>query len=341
MSKLIKRLVAISMSLFLAFSNSMICLAEDNATREVIVEKGDYVFHLTEIDKGDEGIIRMYSNDNARSIKGLDETKCLLYALGYNEKYVEGLTSNEVQEYALASEIIVSSAYMKTDEKGNATYIDAETALEEVEVARDREQTQINNLINGIATVETDTKENAYMQVIHSATISGEICKMQVSAEWLTMPIIRSYDSIGACGQYLNCLTGTEECKVSYTKMELQGGTYHKEIVNTTVDDIEPANNDGWAGAAAVFKLPTDVTSSDYSILYSNYSVSFSYKGKVTEPDHRLNFNTMGSYMHSTIGVVFEPSVSIDTSGGNAGIGISVVGMKDTLSVWLALSYVP
>lgn len=65
MGKLIKRLVAISMSLLLTFTNSMICLADDNVAREVVVEKGDYVFHLAEIDKGDEGIIRMYSNDNA------------------------------------------------------------------------------------------------------------------------------------------------------------------------------------------------------------------------------------------------------------------------------------
>ena len=213
MGKLIKRLVAISMSLLLTFTNSMICSADDNVAREVVVEKGDYVFHLAEIDKGDEGIIRMYSNDNARSIKGLDETKCLLYALGYNEKYVEGLTSNEVQEYALASEIMVSSAYMKTDEKGNTTYVDAETALEEVEIARDREQTKINNLINGIAPaeVEIDYEENAYMQLIHGVAITGEICELVVSAEWLTMPIIRSYDSVGACGQYLNYLPGTEK----------------------------------------------------------------------------------------------------------------------------------
>lgn len=31
----------------------------------------------------------------------------------------------------------------------------------------------------------------------------------------------------------------------------------------------------------------------------------------------------------------------IGASGANTGIGISVVGLKDTMSVWLAISYAP
>lgn len=179
------------------------------------------------------------------------------------------------------------------------------------------------------------------MRVIHGAAITGEICELVVLAEWLTMPIIRSYDSVGACGQYLNYLPGTEECEISYDKKELIGGYVYDDTIEKTIDNFKPASVEGWAGTSVVFKLPVDITSSDYSILYSNYSVLFSYEGKVTEPDQRLNFNTIGSYMHSTIGLVFEPSVSIDTSGVDAGIGISVVAFKDTMSVWLALSYVP
>ena len=343
MNKLVRKLVVVCMSVFLAFANSTICLANDNIVRYIAVEYGDFKFSLKEIDAGEEGVVRIYSNNNARSIKGVVETKSLLYALGYNEKYVEGLTINEVQKYASASEIMVSSAYMKTDENGNTTYVNKETALEAVKVAREEEETKINNLISGIATAETeiDYEENAYMHVIHGASITGEICEMVVLAEWLTMPIIRSYDSVGACGQYLNYLPETGKCEISYDKKELVGGYVYNNTIETTSSDITPASVDGWAGAAYIFKLPVDVVSSDYSILYSNYSVLFSYEGAITEPDQRLNFNTIGSYMHSTIGLVFEPSISIDTSGANAGIGISVVGIKDTMSVWLALSYVP
>jgi len=46
------------------------------------------------------------------------------------------------------------------------------------------------------------------------------VCHNTVIGEWLTMPAIRSYDSIGACGQYMTYTPNTGECTVYYDKIE-------------------------------------------------------------------------------------------------------------------------
>lgn len=67
----------------------------------------------------------------------------------------------------------------------------------------------------------------------------------------------------------------------------------------------------------------------------------YQYDGKITEPDQSLNFNAIGTYTHTTIGLALSPSVSIATSGSSAGIGISIVVFKDVMSVWLEINYTP
>lgn len=196
---------------------------------------------------------------------------------------------------------------------------------------------------NGIVTVETeiDYEENAYMMVIHGASIKGAVCDMAVNAEWLTMPAIRSYDSVGACGQYLDCLPGTGTCEVSYERKEIVPGGTHEDTISRPISNIQLANDNGWAGMAAVFKLPEDIVSPEQTILYSGFYVEFGYKGEITLPDQRVNFNTIGSYTHATIRLTASPSISISTGGIDAGIGISIAIFKDKMSVWLALNYVP
>lgn len=276
-------------------------------------------------------------------MRGIEETRNLLCVLGYSKKLVEKMSVDELQEYASASDIIVSIAYMKTDEKGNVSYVDEETALREVEVAKEIEKNNINNLINGIAPAyqEIDSEWNDYMKVTYMVSITGEDCYNTVIGEWLTMPAIRSYDSIGGCGQYMSYTPNTGECKVYYDQTSTINGSTTTTEVEKTITNIQGANENGWAGAAAVFKLPSDTVTSDFSLVYSNFTVLFQYEGKITEPNQNLNFNSIGTYTHATIGLSVSPSVSIDTSGADAGIGVSIVGFKDKMSVWLEINYTP
>lgn len=343
MKKFMKSTCIISLSILLAFSNLTTVLASQHTGNNIMVKSGEYTFGVYESDNGASGVVRRYTNDNTRSIKGVDETKNLLYALGYSENIVEKFTVDELKEYASAPEIIVSVTYIRTDEKGNMTYVDEETALKEAEVVKEAEQNNINNLINGItpAYQEIDVEINDYMKVTYCVRVNGEVCDAYVIGEWLTMPAIRSYDSIGGCGQYMSYTPKTGECTVYYDKIETVNGQTTTTSVERAITNIQGANKDGWAGAAAIFQLPGNIVTSTHTVLYTDFSVIFKYDGKITEPDQSLNFNAIGTYRHSTVAVTGNPSVSISTSGVDAGIGISVDRFKDTMSVWLEINYTP
>lgn len=341
--KKIKKLLILTVCMFMFFTNSAVFIASEEKVDNIVVSKNGYTFYLSETDRNEEGLVRTYSNNNTHRTSDIEETKNLLYAMGVSETVVEKFSIEELQEYANASEIITSVLYLKTDEKGNITYVDEMTALQESEIARKIEEDNICNIVNGIAPAysDVDCEINDYMKVTFMLNGTGDTCHCVVIGEWLTMPAIRSYDSIGGCAQYMTYTPNTGECTVYYDQISTVNGNTTTTEIEKTITNIQGANESGWAGAAAVFKLPSDTVTSDFRLVHSDFTVIFQYNGKITEPDQSLNFNAIGTYTHATIGLSISPSVSIDTSGADAGIGLSIIGFKDKMSVWLEINYTP
>lgn len=158
------------------------------------------------------------------------------------------------------------------------------------------------------------------------------------------MPFFRGYDSIGACA-----MNGTITPNTSYGKYSYNTKTFNMGNVTTipsgdiTITDKENAVNGNWYGSAGIFNLPNDPGGSGgTSVMHTDFTAYYEYKGHVSQPNIESYFNTVGSYSHATLGLSTDPSISIDTSGtASASIGLSLVSLTDVRNAEREIHYIP
>ena len=239
---------------------------------------------------------------------------------------------------------MVSVSYSKVNEDGDVIYLDEETALKEAEAANEFQEANLMNQMSGIATAsyDIDVSLDSYMKITYSVSINGEVCESIVIGEWLTMPAFRGYDSIGACAKYMTITPNTAECTIYYDQTVVKNGKMVTGNVTKSITDIKTDTENGWAGIAAVFNLPNDSRASAYFALTTNLTAIFKYQGKIEFPEQRLNFNAVGTYSHTTLGISLgSPGVSINQDGADVSIGMSIAAMQEKRSVLLEIQYTP
>lgn len=284
--------------------------------------------------------VRTYENKGGtlRS-NSLAQTKELLVALGMDKEAVDNLSSDVLNEFANSSYISVSTAYTKTDANNQTIYVDEATALAE---SKRIESERMNNFKQGIAPLVTDEFEDTYMKIVHTATpVGGGTYRFITDATWLTMPFFRGNDSVGSCAMNVTVTNTTRNGNYSYDKNTIVLGQISTTKQSGNIADVKNAVNGNWYGSAGIISLPNDIYGDTSSVVYTNYKAHYEYAGKVNYPQLESNFNSVGSYDHATFAVGASPSLTIDTSGVSASIGLDVFGVTDTRSAEVSVHYVP
>jgi len=334
-----KKLLSALLSLTMVIAISSTAFAADmpiTKTEETVYVNG-YNFTITESTTPDYTVSRTFTRDEAtttRSTPNDDETKAMLLALGMDESEIEAIPLDTLHDYATSEEITVITSYSKRDETTNTTInLPEETALEE-------------------AAALSEEQENYAIQKSQGITTAGEMPNdsttpgfFKDSATWLTMPVFRGYDSIGACAMNGTVTPNTSSGKYSYTtKLFNMGSVSTSKSGDITITDISNEVNGNWYGSVGVFNLPNDVANPNtgVSIMHTDLQAYFEYKGHVSQPKVESYFNTVGTYTHTTISLGFSPSVSIDTSGSvSASIGIEPGINKDVRNAEREVHYIP
>lgn len=347
-----KKFLSIILSLAMIFSISASAFAAEsgNITKKTVSQDG-YTFEISEQVDSNFKVVRSYekpqnsveSREALSEESNLDETKALLVALGMQERSVEKLSYDTLQEFSDGETIYVSTAYTKVNETGVVSPLSASTAIEEANTLKAQQNAIYMDMAQGVALAAdySDYFEDSYMRVDFAASYQGDGAYLySVDGEWLTMPFFRGFDSIGSCAMNGTVTNSTRDGYYSYdiTYVNLTGNTY-----DTYEDDITSVKNaitGNWYGSAGVFNLPNNVYGEYSSILYDNFFAHYEYQGHVTSPSEPRWFNTVASYDHATISIAFSPSVSIDLGGDvSASIGLAIVGTTDTRSVEFEIYY--
>lgn len=295
--------------------------------------------HITEKVDGYGRIIRTYENKSNVSSYNLVDTKELLVTLGMDEDAVNNLSPDVLNEFANSPYVTVSTAYTRTNSNNQTVYVDEATALAE---SKRIETQRMNNFRQGVVPLVTDQFEDTYMKIVHTATpIGGGSYRFITDATWLTMPVFRGKDSVGSCAMNVTVTNATRSGNYSYDMTTISLGQTSTTNKKGTISDFKNAVNGNWYGSGGVVDLPLDVYGDTSSIMYTNYKSHYEYAGKVNYPELESNFNSVGSYDHATFAIDVSPSLSIDTSGPSASIGLGVIGVTDTRSAEVSVHYVP
>ena len=270
-----------------------------------------------------------------------DATKDLLASLGMEEAFISKLSEEDLQEYSNSSEIMAVTSYTKKDADGNTVNVTKEEALNAA-VTRAIVPTPDPG---GWASYETSyTDSYMYIAYVVSYRGNGEY-KFSVDSTWLTMPIFRGTDSLGACAQNMTVENNTRSGWYSYDWTFGSLATYSNEYVNNNLasGSFYNAINGNWYGSAVMFNLPNDVSTNNYISLISNYRVHYEYTGKVNYPNQQMNFNTTATYCHTTVGINVALSLGISTSGPSASIGITGTTFREsrTAEFSSSITYTP
>lgn len=348
-----KRFLSIILSFVLTFSFPVATSASTNVETSTKTENG-YTFEETI--SSDYSINRTYHNTmpNTRTTPTKDETIALLTTLGMPESMLEAMPDDTLQEFATAKDIFVTSSYTKHNEDSNITIGLPETVAIEESTALNK--LQMEYILNpesastyGNMPSDTQTPgefKDSYMKITHAAAHQGGgKYKYVTNAEWLTMPFFRGFDSIGSCAKGNGSATPySAKGTYSYTTITIaNGSTGYQPSGNISISKVQDKTNGDWYGYAGIFDLPEDVNSPEIGlhISHTNLKAYFEYSGNVANPQLVTNFNTNATYSHSTIAITFDPSVSIDTSGVHASIGLKLIGSTDDRIAPLEVKYVP
>lgn len=326
------------------------------ATKEVTTN--GYTFEITEVTNEDFSITRTYNRaaTMTRSISDKAETVALMLSLGYTEDEIDHMSEKTINAFATAQNIYSTTSYTKRNEETNATVgLPKEVAIQEAEILSEQQMEYYLNIENtpaplGIIDNESTTPGkflDTYMEMKHTALHNGGGDYTYITnATWLTMPFFRGYDSIGSCAKGGSADPFSGDGYFYYYTTTINGGNIGNPVYSGTKDMVksEDSINGDWYGYAGVFNLPNNLynTQTGFSMIHDNLHAHFSYTGSVTNPELITNFNTNGSYSHSTVALQFEPSISIDAKGeASASIGLSIVGDKDIRIAPLKVTYRP
>lgn len=292
------------------------------------------------------------------------ETKALLLALGMEQDFIDGLSDDKLEKYAASKQMTAVTAYTKTDENGDVTFVSETEAVREAAIINaatkyngeavllapelqseiggsylsftEKGISKIKNRISVLAGGTVQTRKNngnkvfqdSYMRIFFLVSYMGDgYYFYSTTATWLTMPFFRWKDSIGSCAQDCVVNNGTRSGWYSYDETYVN----FNQVSNTTrkvtlnSSNYKNAVNGSWDGSAAIVNLPTDSSSNYTSVTYNNFKAYYSYEASVKYPKEVSRFNATATYDHATVRINIDPSISIDLKGNaSASIGLEV-----------------
>lgn len=358
-----KKLLSIALSCIMISALSTTAFAADIqslGTEKTLSAKG-YSFTITEKVNPNYSVTRTYTRDTAmtRSTPDLNETKALLQVLGMDTSEITAIPSETMQDFATGEEITVVTSYSKHSESSNqTTYLPKETALAEAAALKPQQEAYFlehpESVISPMGEKPNESStpgifKDDYMKITHAAVRlrnDAGLYKYTTSATWLTTPLFRGFDSIGSCTKSGSIKQNTGSGSYYYTTKTYNAG----KLTNTTNSGkksftrIERVEKNGWSGCAGIFTLPSNTQiSGGVSILQSDIGAYFEYQGHVEHPELATNFNTVGSYSHSTVSISFTPSVTISTNMPfvSAGITLDVFPDVDIRNAEDEVRYIP
>lgn len=346
-----KKLITILLTLAMATSLSHATYAADSMNSSAINTVDE--FSAIEYTDDNHQIVRIYSQIPTLSTTcyRLSEqvnhhtTRTILAQLGMDEFFINQLTDEQLDEYANAKSFVSISSYIKTDAEGNISYVSKSDATNSAYAINDR----IDQIIfdgNGDLDSASASYSDEYLHIYLLIIYKGDgTYKFSTDAEWLTLPYFRGNDSLGICAQDISIINSSRSGWISTTcEYDTMLGSSSETQKNTfTASDMQNVTNGVWDGSAALFNLPNNFVDVEFQQIYSEIKVHYEFNARVRYPSLESYFNASATYSHTELGLAFSPSVSIDSNGPSASIGIDAITLKDDCAAELSepMHYIP
>lgn len=301
-------------------------------------------------------IITTYQRNETSSVNTLErnEVKEILSDLGMEDSFIDKLSDEQIDLYASAKQFQGVVLYTATDKNGNVRIVDELEAISKTQHTNSISTIPCNNNSHmGVLSNGSITRTDEYMRIFFLVTYLGSgRFHYSVDATWLNLPFFRSYDTIGACAMNNAVINVSRYGWLSYDYIYSYAGIYHNTPTTCYFNssDYYTNINGNWTGAAALFNLPNDVSSTDptsgmtTTIMYTNLAAHFEFQAYVNYPTLESYFNATATYCHSKFGLSFSPSVGITVSGeASASIGLSLMALIDerTAELPYPIHYIP
>ena len=345
-----KRILCILLQLMMLVLLGNSALAAESPIHETdgeakeVTENG-YTFMITEAEDENHQLIRNYKIERPMSRSGvdLDEIRALLIAMGVEETTAYDLPADKLQYIATSESIQTTTSYVKIDEDNNRIYADEETALREAAIINARDDERLANLTQGIMPTEDWEDGDQWMRLHYTVVHNwGYNYGFMIGSKWLTMPITRSWDTLGACASHVTAVAGSGWGEWFYDVSILQNG----KVVSTKrekeeVTDISIASVEQWGGMGITFWLPFDIQEQYSAMYFRNFNATLWFQGNVSQYEQATFFNTRGSYDHSKFALMVKPSASLSVDGGKASMGLAPTITKQSWFIDFTIHYVP
>lgn len=351
-----KKLFALVLTVALLTPMTLSVFATDLDT-STIIYNDEFNFQLVETVDENNRIIRTYEKDEqpqARSTYGLrsnddeadyyERTKALLSDLGMGDAFISELSNEQLESYSDVKSITGIVSYTKSDIEGNVTYV-SEKEASVYRSGPNFDENIFDDGGSGSAAYETDS-EDSYMRLYYMVIYYGDaLYKHIVTAEWLTMPICTSYDSLGVCSTWLTVELGSRYGWYSYDRS--RGTIFGAETTNIqtnfTTSDFHQPSSGNWHGAGVIFNLPETYSANGVTQIIRNFKVYFEYESRVQQPQQETYIETNATYEHSLIDISFSPSLEISSSEIGCSIGISANWEIEQRSAYFdtSIHYIP
>ncbi len=291
-------------------------------------------YALTVLENG--GVMKSYQNAEQTTLSAT----AILADVGMDEEQIERLSTETVQNCENAESIVSVTTYSKTSADGTTTYLSREETLSEIASSRAVVLPPIGDMGGdaGGGKVEA-TYNDAYMKITLTIIIMGNgKYHMLADAVWLTMPSDRNYDSIGIAAQDCTLINNTRQGNFSYDCIEHKDGetTTSSKTEYFTDDNFRNAYYNSWAGSGAVFSLPCDESSWNWTHVdydtktYTNLKAYFEMQVVLSTPGQEHYFNANATYDHVRYTLDLDlPSISLSIPVPSLGIGISIAKEKE------------
>ncbi len=332
-----KRLLALVLTAALLTHMSVSVYATNNESPTVVFND-EFNFQLVETVDENNRIIRTYQKNEqpqAQSTYSLrsvgndtdnyERTKALLSDLGMGDAFISELSDEQLEEYAASESMTGIVSYTKSDLEGNVIYVSEEEASVYGGPSTGGNQ-DIMDGGDGGSNVYTDEVVDSYMRLYYMVIYQGDaLYKHIVTAEWLTMPVCRSYDSLGGCSTGLTVELGSRYGWYSYNKTTttILGTEVEKVQTDFTTSDYYHPSNGVWYGSGVLFQLPTVINTENTHREISDFKVYFEYESRVRQPQEETYIETNATYDHSIFTLTFSPSLELSSEDAGISIGIS------------------
>ncbi len=308
-------------------------------------------FEIVEATNENDQVIRIYNRD-ADEQQGTDalplqpvgasaalhtepyaQTKALLLALGMEQDFIDNLSDEDLAVYAASEQITGIVSYIKTDEAGNATYVEESVAEEEAAAALNAAESNVRSTaaaVSGTGTVVYEggeTYQNGYIRMYYTVTYMGSgKYQFATDARWLYMPLYRGVDTIGSSAMNCTVESSTRSGYYQYDSyMEVEGDkSYTSPYFLISAGKMKNVVNGNWYGSLAKIQLPMDGGGVGVSRVLSNFKVHYQYQGKVNYPELAGNFNTVASYDHTITYIKPSVSFAVGVGGVSGSIGFDL-----------------